>query len=418
MKNNILLRRQKKSYVWNMTAGILNAFQSVFLLVVITRVLSLYDAGVFTIAYATANLTLTIGKYGMRPYQVTDVGEKYSFSNYRGSRWRTSIAMMAISTTYVIVMIFTNEYTFEKASVVFLMCVLKTIDSVEDIYHGMYQQRGRLDIAALLLTCRMIVTIMFFSIMIIILKDLVLSLLMTIIVSGMFFLISIQVTLSQFEGIDGKSERCSIKKLLIECLPMFLGSFLSFYIMNAPKYAIDILLSEELQACYGFIAMPVFVVGLLNNFIYQPILTKLAIQWNNNKQKEFVKGIVHQCGYVIVITVITLVGGYILGIPFLSMLYNTDLSLYRAELMVLLISGGFFALSGFLTIALTIIRYQKSILWCCLIVSIFAYILSPICVTKYAIMGASGLYLVLMILQSTIYCILFFYKIKRERKFI
>ena len=40
------------------------------------------------------------------------------------------------------------------------------------------------------------------------------------------------------------------KRILKDCFPIFAGSFLSFYILNAPKYAIDALLSSELQAYY------------------------------------------------------------------------------------------------------------------------------------------------------------------------
>ena len=41
-----------------------------------------YDGGVFTIAYAIGNLMMTIGKYGMRNFQATDVNEKYSYKEY------------------------------------------------------------------------------------------------------------------------------------------------------------------------------------------------------------------------------------------------------------------------------------------------------------------------------------------------
>ena len=71
---------KKDSFIWNMIGSMLTAFQSVIMLAILTRVLSLYDAGVFTIAYASANLFLNIGKYGMRNYQVSDV-KKQDFPN-------------------------------------------------------------------------------------------------------------------------------------------------------------------------------------------------------------------------------------------------------------------------------------------------------------------------------------------------
>ena len=54
----------KDSLVWNMVGSMIMAFQSVIMLMILTRVLGLNEAGIFTIAYANANLFVTIGKYG------------------------------------------------------------------------------------------------------------------------------------------------------------------------------------------------------------------------------------------------------------------------------------------------------------------------------------------------------------------
>ena len=62
------------------------AFQSVIMLMIITRTLNLYEAGVFTLANASANLFLNIGKYGMRNFQVSDVKREYNFREYYISR--------------------------------------------------------------------------------------------------------------------------------------------------------------------------------------------------------------------------------------------------------------------------------------------------------------------------------------------
>lgn len=59
----------KSSFIWNMAGSMLMAFQSVIMLMIITRTLNLYEAGVFTLAYASANLFLNIGKYGMRNFK-------------------------------------------------------------------------------------------------------------------------------------------------------------------------------------------------------------------------------------------------------------------------------------------------------------------------------------------------------------
>ncbi len=54
------------------------------------------------------------------------------------------------------------------------------------------------------------------------------------------------------------------------------------------------------------------------------------------------------------LTLFVLAGGFILGIPALSIVYGVDLDGYKAELMVLLLGGGFLAYTSFYQMILTV----------------------------------------------------------------
>ena len=49
-------KTEKDSYLWNMIGSMLMAFQSVIMLIILTRIVGLVESGIFTIAYANANL--------------------------------------------------------------------------------------------------------------------------------------------------------------------------------------------------------------------------------------------------------------------------------------------------------------------------------------------------------------------------
>ena len=120
----------------------LNSFQSVLILMIISRIDPVTDAGVFTIAFAIGNLMLTIGQYGIRQFQVSDVQEKYSFREYVGARGHYQQSDGVVSFFYVGIHYWTGAYDLEKSIAVFLICLSKTIDSVEDVFQGRLQQRG------------------------------------------------------------------------------------------------------------------------------------------------------------------------------------------------------------------------------------------------------------------------------------
>jgi O-antigen/teichoic acid export membrane protein len=407
---------ERDSFLWNMAGSLIMAFQSVIFLMILTRTVGLTEAGIFTIAYADANLFLNIGKYGMRYYQVSDVKKTFSFQEYRISRWITSATMIIVSLLYLIYTSSVHQYTYEKFQIILWMCFFKVPDAYEDIYYGEYQRKGRLDIASKAMTLRMFITMLIYGILLILLENQLYALIISTCFTYLIMILLLKWTRQPFPEIQKTSvNKTNILHLLKECLPLFAGAFLSFYIGNAPKYAIDAQMSDTSQACYGFIAMPVFIIGLLNSMIFNPMLFHLSCMWNEHKYKAFLKKIGVQMLYVIGITAVCILGAWLVGIPVLSWLYNTDLSSYKTELIILLLGGGFLGASGFLNAILTIMRCQKEILIGYLVASAGALFLSNTVIKNYGINGASWLYLILMVILCLCFDFTLFIKMYKQK---
>ena len=166
---------EKDSYIWNMIGSMLNAFQSVIILMAITRTIDLYEAGIYTIANTNANLFLNIGKYGIRNFQVSDTKGQFSFSEYLVSRYITTFIMILSSIIYIIFAAKSNNYSMNKSLIILFMCVFKAIDSIEDVYFGAYQRDNRLDIAGKCMSIRMFITILIFLLALVISRSLLIS---------------------------------------------------------------------------------------------------------------------------------------------------------------------------------------------------------------------------------------------------
>ena len=350
---------QKTAYIWNTWAAMLNSFQSVLILMVISRIDPVTDAGVFTIAFAIGNLMLTIGQYGIRQFQVSDVQEKYTFREYIGGRIITSILMVIVSCFYVGQHYYTGAYDLEKSIAVLFICLSKTIDSVEDVFQGRLQQRDRLDIGAKAMTIRLFGYILTFIISYILSETLITASLLAFLVSLLLCIILNTTAVKNFESTVTTWRAGNIKNMFIECFPLFLAAYLVIYIGNAPKYSIDAVLSSQEQACFNYIFMPVFVIGLLSRFIYQPLIGKMALLWHKGDLRAFLSMVAKQSAIMVGLTIFVLAGGFLLGIPALSIVYGVDLTGYKTELMVLLLGGGFLAYTSFYQMILTVIRKQN-----------------------------------------------------------
>ena len=383
-----LKRQDAGNFLWNAVGGVLNAGQSVFLLIVITRVCGLEAAGIFSIAFATGNLFLYLGNYGVRNYQVSDLSEKYSFHDYLRHRLCTVLLMLAAAAVYTAWSAKTGNYSNYKTSCVLVMCACKAVDCLEEVFEGRYQQKGRLDRSGKLVTFRLLVSIGGMIAVLLVTRDL-----LTAVWWGVFLAAAASALIIWRYRETAAFERTAfsfsgIVGLMRECFPVGAANFLSFYLINEPKYAIDAAMDETAQACYNFIAMPVFVIQLLNMFLYQPMLIRMTASWENGRRKEFLGYFGRICGALALISAPILLAAWILGIPVLSWLYATDLSALRTELLLIMTGGIFLAFNGFYCAVLTIMRKQKEIPLTYLAGAVLSLAATPAMVRENGIIGA------------------------------
>ncbi len=409
--------KNRSSVIWNAAGGMFNAGQAAILLIFIAHKMDLVTAGIVTIAYAVANLFLSICKYGIRNYQVTDVKEKFSFSDYLYSRYITLTGTFILLTSYLAYEYLFGGYTLEKAAIFLEVAVLKLIDAFEDVFIGRYQQVGRLDTGAKIMALRLMVSTVFICILISVGTGIHISFLGGIILSIVFDIHVIKNTFFITQTTFAKKQISKILDLLKHGLPLCIGITLSIYIGNVPKYMIDAYMTEEIQAIFGYIMMPVFVITLLNQFIYQPMVKGLGELWEAGDVTNFKKSIFKQCLIVCGLTTVVIAGGMLAGLPVLSVLYHVDLSGYLVEFAVLLLGGGLYALAYYLNVPITTIRRQNYIAYGYAGVSILALFSGGYFVTTWGILGAAVLYLILNIILVIVYSIVLGFGTKRGNSY-
>lgn len=390
----------KDSYVWNAISGIFNSIQSPVLLVLVSWGLNgVNDSAMLVIAYAIANLMMMIGKYGVRNYHVTDVSNQHSFGDYLYVRNFTTTIMLLASIIYVMV----SKYDVMKMGVVLSICFSKAYDSYEDVYHSQLQKMGRLDIAGKILTLRYGVYFIIFSVIYIFTNNLMFTSIVSVSCSILFGVAVNNIASKKMGIVKEHSNPENRHEILKQCFPLFLCTFLLMYIGNAPKYTVDKYYDVNVQAAFNYIFMPVFVISLLGNFIFQPVQRKAAIVYKDRDYKTFSSLIVRGILAVVIITgFITLIGG-ILGIPVLSLVFNYNLNGYKLELILLLVIGGSIAFINMLNIFITLIRYQKHMIVMYVIVALLTKFLGDYISSRYSMISLVWFYFAMM--YSLVFCL-------------
>ena len=397
--------QMRKNYFWNTLGSLMNAASTVLMLMAVTRTMGAAAGGIFSLAYAIAQQLMVIGHFEIRTYQATDTEEKFPFGVYLGSRCITTICMMI---GVVIYSATTQGLTYEGLLFT-LIASLRLFDVVEDVFHGMFQQHGRLDIAGRAFFFRVLTTVVVFVAGVVLTKNLLVSCLVAFAASAVVMVVLIYAPAKAMESLKPSFNLGSIGKLLLTTAPLFAGSFLLTYVVGAPKYAMARFMSNEYQTFYAALFMPAMVINLLSNFIFKPLLTDMANRWTSGNIASFLSLILKGFGAVTLATLLTMALAWPLGTPVLGILYGLDFSPYQAELMVLLAGGWLNALTVILYYAVVTMRKQIGVLVSYACGAGFAFVTSGYFITTGGMMGACLLYdasLLMLALVFGIFCAL------------
>lgn len=412
---------KRSSYFWNAVSAVVLAMQSPVILMVMNRTNGVYDAGVFSIAIAVGNLMMYVGQYGLRRFQSSDIREQYTFHIYHGMRIVTCLIMIIACFAYCMFGRMFRNYSGDKFIVVFLVCMLKLFQAYTDVYHGHMQQRGRLDVATKCSSIRYALEIAAYCITLIIVPNLVLATCVCVAVSFVVMLLTtINAGRYYSDSLRPEFDWRKLRALAIDGFPLFMSMFLNIYVGNAPKYAIDAYLTDDVQAIFNMIFMPAFVIQIIAHFIFNPILTTYAELWMDEEESTFrqmMKLVRRQCLFVLGLLALALLVAVTIGLPILSLWFKEDLSAYKTELCIIMFGGAMLAYSVYFSTIIAIIRVQRSLIICYGAVSVVSLLISKWLVVDHGMIGASIFYAILMtILAAALAAVVFREFAKRKNE--
>lgn len=385
-----------------------NAFNSLFFMMIVTRINGLKSSGVFTLAFSLACLLCLIGGYEGRVYQVTDVKNEYSDVEYIVHRIITCVIMMVIVIFYCFIM----KYDAYKFIVTVSLCLMKCFEVFSDVFYGVLQKDDKLYIVGISLFLKSVFSVVAFIAFDLITKNLLISCLVLDLVWLILFLVY-----------DLPKSKCIIKKdsySFSNVLRLFKTGFFSFailflsvYLVNAQKYALDGVVEESLQAIFGMILMPATIISLAGQYLLQPILNTMANLYSIGEKKEFNKIVFKALLLIVAFGVVCVIGAYILGIPVLNILYSVNIVDYKLHLLIIIFGAILYSMSTLLSAALTTVRYTFVQFIVFSISSVIAFVISQILIGQFSIYGAAIAYLITMACQFILYVIIYIVIMKK-----
>lgn len=399
-----------RNFIWNTVGSTLASFNSLFFLVAITRISGVEEAGIFSICVATAFLLYVFAIYSGRNCHITDIKNEIKDKDYIVSRVITCIGMLVISIGFIVF----NQYDAYKNAIIFALCIWKAIEAFCDVFYGVLQKNEKLYIVGQSLVLKSILGIVLFILVYYFTHNLIYACSMLAIVSIVVFVLFDLPQSLPYISKEEKSTKTNVIKIFKNEFFLFASAFLTMYLLNAPKYAIDRYLTNEIQGIYGMILMPASILPLFAQFVTAPMMNDLTKSYKEKEYENMKKTQRKLISAIFGFGLLAILIAYLIGIPVLNLIYKVDLSNYRIPLLCILFAYVIYA-SGFVkTIILTIYRKIKEQFFVYLISSIVVLILSNILVKTFGESGIIATYLIVMIIYYILFSVLTKYEQRKK----
>lgn len=415
-------KNRKKDVLWNAVGSFGYAMASVVLSFLVIRLAGTEEGGIFSFGFSTLGQQLFILAYfGIRPFHITDMARRFSFSAYLRFRKLTSGAALVFSLLILLLLHLSEGYTLHRVTILFLLCCYKICDAYADVFESELQRLGYLYLAGQSMFFRTLCSVTVLLGSLALTRSLLSACLLTVAAQGMgswlFGYRPLQICYRRYLMETGAPialpERIEapLAELLKETIFLFLSTFLDFYIFSASKYVVDARLGAESSGMFNILFMPASFVYLLANFMIRPALTTMASAFSARQFSALLSGyrrlLLMVCGLIIAVSLGTAVLGkwflqiceWLLGGQYGGMLRQSFPAFF-----FLMLGGGLYALANLQYYVLVIIRKQGFIFLTYLLSSAFAGITAGVLVRTMGLLGGAfhfmGMMAVLVLLFS------------------
>ena len=349
---------EKKGVIWNTLGSGVFAANSVLLLLIVSRVFGVAAAGDFGIAFTTAQILYIIGLFGINHFQMTDYTEQYSFGAYRAAKWITTAAMLA----GCFLLFFWGGNTREQAWLLLLLTLYMAVHSFAELYQSRFFQKNRLDLCGKSLFYRTFFSLCVFAGLSITIKDLYLAS-AGMVLTNLITLYLWSLCPSRAMPDESRDVKKQLFPLLQTTVPLFASLFLMNVMANLSKYVVNYYENSTAQGYFNILFLPTMVINLLSGFVFKPLLSQYGAALGEKDFPRFLRLYQRHLLLIGVLTVFCCLGGYLLGTQVLGLFYAVDLSPYRLELFLTILSGGFIATGSLSYYLLVMLRKQVWIFW-------------------------------------------------------
>lgn len=325
------------------------------MLIIIAKFGTPEKVGQYSLALALSAPIMLLMNFQLRSIQITDVDNKYRFSDFFIFRVITSI----IAVSLIILLSFVIGYEYFIIEIIFLVSVTKFIESISDVTFGLFQKNERMDYVSISRILKGISSVLSFGIGMILTRNLALSILLTIISWLIILIIYDFKKVRVFSEITLTTSVPKLINIFKIALPLGIVSMLLSLNTNIPRYGVEGYLGMEKLGYFSAISYLYIAGNTVINALGQSAAPRLSKYFASNNITAFKKLLFKMNIIGLILGVLSVIFVMIFGRLFLTIVYGTSYADYNLELIYIMIAASINYLASFYGVALTATKTFK-----------------------------------------------------------
>ena len=325
-----------KNFSWSFVGNVIYALCQWVLLIIITRLGSSYDAGVYSFGLAITAPFILLINLNFTAIQSTNLQIQYGFLSFKMIRLLGNLSFFIVFSAILII----SSYDFYVSIVLLLIALMKVVESVSDLYYGLFQYNERLDLVAKSVISRGIVGTLLFGVGYYYFCELYIAISFTL----LYWFFNLLVFDSRkgtklLKQMPKNRQPFSMWQLVKLGIPLGIAACIASFNVNIPRIFLENYLTfEDLgyfsAVFYLVLIMGKFMTSLTNTFL--PRLARMYEQHDFSSFTRILKIIILLLGvlYLIMMNITYFFGSELLGI-----IYGAEYSNLNKLLMLIIFYG-------------------------------------------------------------------------------
>jgi len=323
------------------------------------------NSGSLAFAMASGNVFTGLAVFNVHTYQLSDVNNKYSPSNYIAFRFLTVVIAYVLCTGYSLYI----APSIETAITVALFLLFKADECFVNVFYGIDQKASRMDFMGISQGVRGILTLACFSVGLWLTGSLpiavTLMLLPCILVT---FLYDIPHS-KRLAYIGVSIDRKRALLLFRTCLPLALSALLYGAIAAFARQAFGVEFGDEALGIYAAVATPCVIVQVFARYLYAPYLVPLAEAWSSCRKQELIGLLLKSTAFMIGAILVFVALMWLFGEKLVFLIYGESIEDYAWMAVPAAIAASIMAIECFVCDVLVIVKRRIAPM----LVNVFAF---------------------------------------------